>query len=148
VDYKELLGIEYPDKDTKMSDRKLTFGELAAVIYDAKTDPPASLAGMQMKVEASDITADQIARHALRSCYKMPLVTAVSMGLKSIAYPAISAGIYGCPVETCAEVALGLAQDYLDWPIDVTFYLYPAWNLTVWQKVASAMSLTHEVVLG
>jgi O-acetyl-ADP-ribose deacetylase (regulator of RNase III) len=34
-------------------------------------------------------------------------------GLKSIAFPAISTGIFGFPVERCARIMLGAAIDYL-----------------------------------
>jgi O-acetyl-ADP-ribose deacetylase (regulator of RNase III) len=110
-------------------------------------DPPSSLVGMQMKLGVVAIRAEGMARSVLRACYKMPMNVAVGMGLKSIAYPAISTGVYGCPMETCAEVALGFCRDYIDWPIDVTFYIYPApVNLAIWQEVAKAMGLQIEEV--
>lgn len=61
---------------------------------------------MHMKVGASQTTAGAFARKTLRECYKMPMYTALGMGLKSIAYPAISTGVYGCPQDVCAQVAL------------------------------------------
>ncbi|MEJ5375874.1 MAG: macro domain-containing protein [bacterium] len=36
-----------------------------------------------------------------------------SHGLKSIAFPAISTGIFGFPVDRCAEIMLGAVMDYL-----------------------------------
>ncbi len=109
-------------------------------------DPPSSLAGVQMKMGVKSFLAEDQTKATLRACYKMPLITAMGMGLKSLAYPAISAGDYGCPVETCARVALSFAKDYSDWPMDVTFYLYPEENLSVWQAVAEGYSLEVEVV--
>ncbi len=108
---------------------------------------PCSLAGVQMKMGAKGVRAEDRARDILRHCYKMPMVTAVGMGLKSIAYPAISAGVYGCPTETCAEVALGWAKDYIGWPIDVTFYLYPASNLPIWKAIAEKLGVPFQVDL-
>lgn len=96
-----------------------------------------SLAGMQMKkMAATKTTAGTVARAVLRNCYKMPLFMAIAMGMKSIAFPAISTGVYGCPVETCAEVVLQFCKTYIKWPIDVTIVLYPAINLPIWQAIA------------
>jgi O-acetyl-ADP-ribose deacetylase len=114
-----------------------------AKLYIAN-NPMSALAGNQMKIGVKGILAETVARTTLRACYKMPLLTAVGMGCTSIAYPAISAGDYGCPVDVCAEVALQLAHDYRDWPIDVTFYLYPAANLPIWLEVAEGLGITVE----
>ena len=87
-------------------------------------------------------------RGLLRDCYRMPLLIARGMGLKSIAYPAISAGVYGCPQETCAEVALGAVREYDAFPIDVTFYIFPELpNLAIWQETAKRLKLRLEVDL-
>ena len=94
------------------------------------------LTGMLPKDETIISHAEEYARMMLRACYKQTMLTAFGMGLRSIAYPAISAGVYGCPQETCAEVALQWALDYNDWPIDVTFYLYPEENLPIWRTMA------------
>lgn len=98
-----------------------------------------SLSGMQMKLGVTKTTAGAEARATLRNCYKMPMLTAMGMGLKSIAYPAISTGVYGCPVETCAEVVLQWAHDYRDWPLDVFIYLYPASHLDQWVAVGKRL---------
>jgi len=111
-------------------------------------DPPSSLSGMQMKLGVKEHRKGDIARAELRKCFKMPMLTAVGMGCKSIAYPAISAGVYGCPVKTCAEVALGFARDYSGWPIDVTFYLYPASNLAIWREVGAELGLSNLITTG
>jgi O-acetyl-ADP-ribose deacetylase (regulator of RNase III) len=108
-------------------------------------NPPSALAGMQMKLGCKGTSRDTIARATLRDCYKMPFVTAAGMGCKSIAFPAISTGVYGCPVETCAEVALIFARQHRDWPLDVTFYLYPAEHLDTWLKVAEGLGVYIEI---
>jgi len=107
-------------------------------------DPPSALAGMQMKLGVKSFRAEDIARETLRACHKMAVLTAVGMGLKSIAFPAISTGVYGCPMEQCAEVALPFCRDYYDWPIDVSFYLFPATALPVWQEAAETLGVKVE----
>ena len=42
----------------------------------------------------------------LASCYRQALHTAADEGLKSVAFPAISCGVYGYPREQAAEVAV------------------------------------------
>lgn len=108
-------------------------------------NPPSCLAGVQMKLGVAKTTGDALARKALRQCFKTPLMTALGMGLETLAFPAISTGVYGCPTETCAEVAFKWARDYGDWPIDVFFYLYPPSHLKVWKAVADRMNFPVEV---
>lgn len=105
------------------------------------TKQPASLAGMQPKLGGDLVTAANLALRSLRDCFKRPALVAVGMGLESIAYPAISTGAYGCPMETCAGVALQWTKDYQDWPLDVTFYIYPASNLPIWFAAAAKMGV-------
>ena len=49
----------------------------------------------------------------LKSAYQSSLTLASSNGLKSIAFPAISTGVYSYPLEEAARIALQTAIDYL-----------------------------------
>ena len=49
----------------------------------------------------------------LRNATHNSLKVADDNGLKSITFPAISTGIFGFPVERCAEIMLSTAIDYL-----------------------------------
>ena len=49
----------------------------------------------------------------LRSAYYESLRLASARGLKSIAFPAISTGVYGYPMDEAARIALKTAIDYL-----------------------------------
>ena len=56
----------------------------------------------------------------LASCYRASLQLAVAHGLKSVAFPAISCGIYGYPLDQAAEVAVNTVAGFLkdDAPLD------------------------------
>ena len=49
----------------------------------------------------------------LRSCYRNSLELAVDHGLRSIAFPAISCGVYGFPIADAAVVAMGTTIQFL-----------------------------------
>ena len=44
--------------------------------------------------------------HLLESCYRQALTVADELGARSVAFPAVSAGIYGWPMADAAEVAV------------------------------------------
>jgi O-acetyl-ADP-ribose deacetylase len=50
----------------------------------------------------------------LASCYRRSLTLAVEYGLKTIAFPAISCGIYGYPVDDAAAIAVRQVHTFLE----------------------------------
>jgi putative ATPase len=52
------------------------------------------------------------ADHLLASAVRSSLQRAEELGITTLAFPAISAGIYGFPKERCAKVMLGALEDY------------------------------------
>jgi O-acetyl-ADP-ribose deacetylase len=52
-------------------------------------------------------------RETLAACYRACLAIALEHGLATIAFPAISTGIYGFPREPAAEVAVATIADHL-----------------------------------
>ena len=48
----------------------------------------------------------------LESCHRRSLEVAAALGASSLAFPAISCGVYGYPVELAAEVAVGAVRDH------------------------------------
>jgi O-acetyl-ADP-ribose deacetylase len=63
----------------------------------------------------------------LQSAYLSSLKLAAEMGLKSISFPAISAGVYGYPLDEAARIALATAIGYLQahqLPCPVRFILF------------------------
>ena len=48
----------------------------------------------------------------LASCHRRSLEVAGDLGARSVAFPAISCGVYGYPAELAAEVAVGAVRDH------------------------------------
>lgn len=58
-------------------------------------------------------SAGKKAPELLASCYRRSLEVASANNLKSIAFPSISTGAYGYPLEEAAPIALKTVMDYL-----------------------------------
>lgn len=74
----------------------------------------------------------------LASCYRKSLELAEKHSLQSIAFPAISTGIYGYPVVEAARVAVRTAADFISThssPIQVTFCCYSKANLDIYHSI-------------
>ncbi len=50
----------------------------------------------------------------LAGCYKNSFAAAEKLGVKTIALPSISTGVYGFPLERAARIALGIAKDQIE----------------------------------
>jgi O-acetyl-ADP-ribose deacetylase (regulator of RNase III) len=48
----------------------------------------------------------------LASCHRRSLQVAGELGARSVAFPAISCGVYGYPADLAAEVAVGAVRDH------------------------------------
>ena len=75
----------------------------------------------------------------LASCSRNSLATAVERGVRTIAFPSISTGAYGYPVEEAARVALRTVSDWVreNTGIDeVRFVLYSAEDLGAYGRAA------------
>lgn len=45
-------------------------------------------------------------KELLAKCYISSLSLAIEKGIKTISFPSISTGIYGCPIEICSQIAV------------------------------------------
>jgi O-acetyl-ADP-ribose deacetylase len=70
----------------------------------------------------------------LRSCYTSALQVADGLGARTVAFPAISAGIYGWPVEDAARQAVaGVRAATVDHVVEVRFVLFSAHVLAAFE---------------
>ncbi|WP_295916900.1 O-acetyl-ADP-ribose deacetylase [Anaerovibrio lipolyticus] len=50
----------------------------------------------------------------LESCYRESLMLAISKGIRSVAFPSISTGVYSYPIEKAAKVAVRTVRDVVE----------------------------------
>lgn len=79
----------------------------------------------------------------LASCYRRSLALAAAQGAQSIAFPCISTGIYGYPLEPAAALAVATVREALADPAlaslrDITFCCFSAGDLAVYEAVLGA----------
>jgi O-acetyl-ADP-ribose deacetylase (regulator of RNase III) len=74
----------------------------------------------------------------LASCHRRSLELAASFGCRTVAFPAISCGIYGYPVELAAPVAVAAVQDAAASPVElVRFVLFGDEHLDAFRAALS-----------
>ena len=74
----------------------------------------------------------------LASCYRRCMEIAAAKGLTSLAFPSISTGIYGYPVELAAQVAVASVRQALQQPSslkEVVFCCFSAQDLAVYERL-------------
>jgi O-acetyl-ADP-ribose deacetylase (regulator of RNase III) len=71
----------------------------------------------------------------LASCHRRALELAAELGCASVAFPAISTGVYGYPVELAAPVAVATAREAQRPPVElVRFVLFSQDHLDVFER--------------
>ena len=60
----------------------------------------------------------------LASCYRESLRVADELGAASIAFPAVSAGVYGWPADSAAEIAVATVRETATDVADIRFVLF------------------------
>ena len=78
-------------------------------------------------------------KELLTSCYKSSMEIARKRGIKSIAFPLISSGIYGYPKEEALQVAISTLKSYLASGITITLVLYDMETYTLAVKISRSL---------
>ncbi|GAA2803269.1 hypothetical protein GCM10020219_088430 [Nonomuraea dietziae] len=73
----------------------------------------------------------------LASCYRESLKVADSLGAATVAFPAISAGIYGWPMDDAARVAVTTVRAASTSVEEVRFVLFGADALAAFERALS-----------
>ena len=85
---------------------------------------------------------------ALRSSTAHALRIAAEQGLRSIAFPAVGAGIAGFPIQECARIMLREVVEHLKKPTSletIYFVLFDAHALSEFEKVLAEMSAAGDL---
>lgn len=76
----------------------------------------------------------------LASCYRRSMELAAERGVRSVAFPSISTGIYGYPVALAAKVAIASVREHVLEPSaidEVIFCCFSPEDLAVYERVLS-----------
>ena len=79
----------------------------------------------------------------LRDCYLNSLKLAESHRLNSIAFPSISTGAYGFPINHAAQISTSTVREYLNSPTiikEVIFVCFSNWDYEVYQSILGSAS--------
>src|SRR5438552_6817738 len=74
----------------------------------------------------------------LSSCYRHSLALAAERKLQSIAFPAISTGVYGYPITLAAEIAVIATREFLttrEHPAEVIFCCFSDGDLAIYESL-------------
>jgi O-acetyl-ADP-ribose deacetylase (regulator of RNase III) len=77
----------------------------------------------------------------LDSCYRRSLAVARELGARSVGFPAVSAGVYGWPMDDAARIAVAAVRDVMrdaDSPETVRFVLFSAEALAQFERALAA----------
>ncbi len=77
----------------------------------------------------------------LASCHRRALEIATQHGLRTLAFPAISTGIYGYPIDAAAQIAVREVQTWLaahDLPAEVVFCTFNGEATAAFERELSA----------
>jgi O-acetyl-ADP-ribose deacetylase (regulator of RNase III) len=109
-------------------DAKITKGYKLPAKYVIHTVGPVYNGGKYMEAQK------------LESCYRRSLEVAITNGIKTIAFPNISTGIYGYPKKEAAEIAISTVKKFLDLHSEVEkvlFCVFDNENLNIYKNVLS-----------
>ncbi|MEX0271553.1 O-acetyl-ADP-ribose deacetylase [Leptolyngbyaceae cyanobacterium UHCC 1019] len=76
----------------------------------------------------------------LGSCYRCSLKLAVEREAKTIAFPAISCGIYGYPVEAATQVAIMETVNFLKSDDEIEKVIFACFSEAIYQAYVQALS--------
>jgi len=87
-------------------------------------------------------------RELLASSYRRSLEVAAENGLKSIAFPSISTGIFGFPIDIAAPIALRTAHKFLEENTDFELIRFVLWSKEDYNHFEKALKELEKSIAG
>jgi len=84
--------------------------------------------------------ADRNPEKLLESAYRNSLTLAQDNDCQSIAFPAISCGVYGYPHDEAAKISLSVTSETKWQAMDISFYLFSKEMLNIWVRELGKLS--------
>ena len=78
-------------------------------------------------------------REKLKNCYLSSIRLLLDKGLRSIAFPCISTGIYRFPKDEAAELALEAVRNFEEEDIDITFVCFESESFNIYLKLVTGI---------
>lgn len=75
----------------------------------------------------------------LASAYRRSLEIAIENGARTVAFPAISAGVYGYPMEDAARIALGTTAEFLETHRGIELVRFVLFNRRAFDAFSAAL---------
>lgn len=110
----------------RTGDAKLTGGHRLRAKYVVHTAGPVWRGGIRGEPEL------------LASCYRRSIEVAAAAGARTLAFPAISTGVYGYPTQDAAAIAVATVRSTVPaYPVieEVVFCCFSAGDLAVYQRL-------------
>ncbi|MBE9119190.1 macro domain-containing protein [Lusitaniella coriacea LEGE 07157] len=115
----------------KIGQAKITQGYKLPAKYIIHTVGPVWRGGTQREAEL------------LASCYTSSLQVAVENGVKTIAFPAISCGVYGYPIEEAAKIAIASTSSFLESENSLEKIIFVCFGNNAYQTYLEAAKKFH-----
>ena len=75
----------------------------------------------------------------LANCYRNSLQVALENGIKTIAFPAISCGAYGYPLQEAAQIAVKTAREFITAEDKIEKVIFVVWDEHVYEAYREAL---------
>lgn len=69
----------------------------------------------------------------LANCYRNSLQLAVENRIKTIAFPAISCGAYGCPIQEATRIAVDRTREFLATDDKIDKVIFVVWTKDIYE---------------
>lgn len=107
--------------------------------------------GSDPLADGSEPVGYRLEDNQLGQCYQSALEAAAELEVKSLAFPSISTGVYGFPIERAAQIAVGHVRAFLNrsaHPEIVVFCCFSDADAEVYRRFLTPKDYTSSIKIG